>query len=158
MLRATTGLARRSAPLVARRSASSTAHTHDDHHHHEQDDIVYPKEGFGAPIWRNTLFCIIGGTLFYEYLGAPAENDRPWLPSVTATQSSWADIALTRAAKETALAEERQLVRSAKRPPIYRARNPEDFANVSPYGNAVGLAVNWGPGAGKYQRELPKVE
>jgi len=144
MLRTATRLARRTynAPLVAQsRPSSSTAHAHDDHHH-EQDDTVYPKEEFGAPIWRKAIVCTVGAALFYEYLGAPLDNDQPWLPSV-ATEENWANVASTRAAKETVLSEGRQLVRSAKRPPIYRSRNPEDFNHVSAYGNAVGISVDW---------------
>ncbi|KAJ7124877.1 hypothetical protein C8R44DRAFT_734251 [Mycena epipterygia] len=145
MLRTATHLARpRHALVVRSRPSSSAAHGHDDHHHHEQDDTVYPKEGFSGPIWRKTLVCTIGAALFYEYLGAPADNDMPWLITPHATKSeSWLDIASTRAAKEAVLLQGRQLVRSAERPPIYRSRNPEDFNHVSPYGNPVGMGVAW---------------
>ncbi|KAJ6558590.1 hypothetical protein DFH09DRAFT_1365225 [Mycena vulgaris] len=148
MLRVATRLARRphNAPAVAlSRPSSSTAH-HDEHHHDhpEQMDVDYPKEGFTGPIWRKTLACAIGAALFYEYLGAPADNDLPWLPatSVEATES-WTDIASVRAAKEAVISEGRQLVRSAERPPIYRSRNPENFNHISPYGNPVGMGVQW---------------
>ncbi|KAJ7713948.1 hypothetical protein DFH07DRAFT_863651 [Mycena maculata] len=144
MLRTATRLPRRrqNAPLVAlSRSSSSTAHEHD--HHHEKDDIVYPKEGFGAPIWRKTLVVAIGAALFYECFGAPLDNDQPWLLPTNAKEENWSNVASTRAAKEAALIEERQLVRSAKRQPIYRARNPEDFHHISPYGNPVGMSVGW---------------
>ncbi|KAJ7925149.1 hypothetical protein B0H13DRAFT_1975241, partial [Mycena leptocephala] len=144
MLRTATRLARRpqNAPLVARSrpSSSAAAHAdHDDHHHHEQDDTVYPKEGFTAPVWTRTIVYTVAAVLFYEYFGAPADNDQFWLP-VAALQS---DIASTRAAKETVHLQDRQLVRSATRPPIYRSRNPEDFYHVSPYGNPVGMTVEW---------------
>ncbi|KAJ7502744.1 hypothetical protein B0H11DRAFT_1986157 [Mycena galericulata] len=143
MLRSATRLARRPALVAQSRLSSTAAHAHDgDHHHQEQDDTVYPKEGFSAPIWRKTLVCAIGAALFYEYLGAPLDNDQPWLPSI-ATEENWASVASTRAAKENVLSEGRQLIRSAKRPPIYRSRNPEDFNHVSPFGNAVGMSVDW---------------
>ncbi|KAJ6593760.1 hypothetical protein B0H19DRAFT_1091892 [Mycena capillaripes] len=138
MLRTATRLARRpqNAALGAqsRPSSSAVAHDADDHpHHHEKDDTVYPKEGFGAPIWRKTLVCTIGAALFYD--------DKPWVPA-TSTETL-VDIASTRAAKEDVMLQERQLVRSATRPKIYRSRNPEDFNHISPYGNPVGMSVDW---------------
>ncbi|KAJ7622817.1 hypothetical protein DFH06DRAFT_1231557 [Mycena polygramma] len=142
MLRTATRVSRR--PLVAQRPSSSVAHDEHHDHHQEQDDTVYPKEGFGAPIWRKTLVFTIGAALFYEYLGAPADNEKPWLPATgVATTESLIDIASARAAKESALQGDRQLVRSAVRPPIYRSRNPENFLHVSPYGNPVGMTVEW---------------
>ncbi|KAJ7675058.1 hypothetical protein B0H17DRAFT_1081656 [Mycena rosella] len=152
MLRtATTRLARRpqNVPAVAlSRPSSSAAHAEDDHHdHHEQDDTVYPKEGFTGPIWRKTLVFTVGAALFYEFLGAPSSNTLPWLPPsptvLPADHESVLDIAATRAAKQTVLSDERQLVRSAERPAVYRARNPEDFNHISPYGNPVGMGVKW---------------
>ncbi|KAJ7078936.1 hypothetical protein B0H15DRAFT_859836 [Mycena belliarum] len=154
MLRTATRLARRprNAPAaVLSRPSSSAAHVQDDHHdHHEQDDTVYPREGFTGPIWRKTLVCTVGAVLFYECLGAPLDNTLPWVPlSDVAGPTSWLDIASTRAAKEKAVLEGRQLVRSAERPPIYRSRNPEEFNQISPFGNAVGMDVRWGkPSAG----------
>ncbi|KAJ7497159.1 hypothetical protein FB451DRAFT_1210359 [Mycena latifolia] len=160
MLRTATRLARRprNAPAaVLSRPSSSAAHAEDDHHHHhEQDDTVYPKEGFSAPIWRKTLVCTIGAALFYEYLGAPLDNDKIWLPSTAvAPQENWLDIASTRAAKEAVLSEERQLVRSAERPSIYRSRNPEDFNHISPFGNPVGMGVKWSKPSPEAKDNLP---
>ncbi|KAJ7209520.1 hypothetical protein GGX14DRAFT_451797 [Mycena pura] len=143
MLRTATRLVGRpQKALVARSRPSSSSAAHDGHRTHEQDDTFYPKEGFGAPIWRKTFICTIAAVFFYEYLGAPGDNDRPWVTGTAATESL-TDIASTRAANEAALLAERQLVRSATRPPIYRSRNPEDFNNISPYGNAVGMTVHW---------------
>ncbi|KAJ7733101.1 hypothetical protein B0H14DRAFT_2996801 [Mycena olivaceomarginata] len=144
MLRTATRLARRP-PVVSQSRPSSSAAAH-DHHEHEQDDTVYPKEGFGAPIWRKTLVGAVGAVLFYEYLGAPADNEKPWIPvtDAVATASS-VDVASIRAAKEDSLLKDRQLVRTATRPPMYRSRsNPDNhFNHVSPWGNAVGQTVEW---------------
>ncbi|KAJ6499440.1 hypothetical protein C8R45DRAFT_982404 [Mycena sanguinolenta] len=144
MLRTATRLARRpqNAPLVSQSRPASSAVAH-DHHHEQEDDTVYPKEGFGAPIWRKTLVCAASAILFYEFFGAPADNDQPWVPATTA--GSPTDLASTRAAKEDTLLKERQLVRTATRPIMYRSRgNPEDkFHNVSPYSHPVGQTVEW---------------
>ncbi|KAJ7262314.1 hypothetical protein B0H12DRAFT_1105254 [Mycena haematopus] len=144
MLRTATRLARRphNAPLVSQSRPSSSAATQ-DHHHEQEDDTVYPKEGFGAPIWRKTLVCTVGAVLFYEFLGAPADNDQPWVPGVAT--GSPADFASTRAAKEDSLLKGRQLVRTATRPAMYRSRgSPDDyFHHVSPYSNPVGQNVEW---------------
>ncbi|KAK7057315.1 hypothetical protein R3P38DRAFT_2840553 [Favolaschia claudopus] len=150
MLRTATRLARRppNSLVVANTRPSSSAAVHDDHHHHEQDDTVYPPQGFGAPIWRKTLVCTIGAVIFYEYLGVPADNEKPWVPATEVTSagsSSSLDLASARAAKEDTLLKDRHLVRTATRPPMYRSRtNPNDaFDHVSPYSNAVGQKVEW---------------
>ncbi|KAJ7045371.1 hypothetical protein C8F04DRAFT_432261 [Mycena alexandri] len=130
--RTATRLARRP-QLVAQSRPSSSAAAHDAHHdHHEQDDTVYPKEGFTGPIWRKTLALTLGAAVFYEFLGAPADGDLPWVPLVNLPAERDLEIASTRAAAEKALVESRQLVRTAVRPPIYRTRNPEDFNHISP--------------------------
>ncbi|KAJ6557180.1 hypothetical protein B0H10DRAFT_2120977 [Mycena sp. CBHHK59/15] len=136
MLRTTTRIARQPLVVLQGRPSSSAAHSH--------DDTVYPKEGFGAPIWRKTLLCIVGGTLFYEALGAPLEGDKAWMPSTDdASAESWVDVAARRASREVVLLEQRQFLKTTTRPPIYRRRNPEDFHNVSPFANGVGMHVQW---------------
>ncbi|KAJ7188404.1 hypothetical protein C8R46DRAFT_1054682 [Mycena filopes] len=137
MLRTATAIRLARRPVQSR--PSSSAATHDDHHH-EQDDTVYPKEGFTGPIWRKTFAFALAAALFYEFLGAPAEGDLPWFPSMSVSDL---EIASMRAARESVDTESRQLVRTAARPHIYRTRNPEDFNHVSPYGNPVGMSVEW---------------
>ncbi|KAF7315297.1 tRNA-guanine transglycosylase [Mycena indigotica] len=139
VLRTATRLVGRRQPLlIASRSASSSTADH----HQTEDDFAYPKEGFGAPIWRKTAGFAILGVLFYEYLGTPGDNDVAWLPAA-GTEEFADEAALIRATRETALLQERQLVRSATRPPLYRSRNPEQFNHVSPYKNMVGMSVKF---------------
>ncbi|KAJ7287705.1 hypothetical protein C8J57DRAFT_593741 [Mycena rebaudengoi] len=143
MLRTTTRavLVRRAPFVLQSRPSSSAAH---DDHAHEVDDTVYPKEGFGAPIWRRTLLCVAGGIAFYELMGAPNDN-QGWLPSLgrIAPSKDWTDIAARRAVEAASLGEQTQFFKTATRPPIYRSRAPESFYSVSPYGNPVGMSVQW---------------
>ncbi|KAF7298190.1 SH3 domain-containing protein [Mycena chlorophos] len=98
----------------------------------------YPTTaGFGAPIWRRTLVLVVGGGLFYEYLGSPETADLPWAPAVA--NENVTNIGATRAAREAGLIEERQLVRSATKQPVYRTRNPEEFNHSSAYNRTVGM-------------------
>ncbi|KAJ7132889.1 hypothetical protein C8R43DRAFT_1133440 [Mycena crocata] len=141
MLRTATLVARRPLRpprLALTRPLSAAAHTHE--HHHEQDDFVYPKEGFHGLFWTQLLIWTALGTAFYEFLGAPLDNTKPWTPFVFQEPLK---TATRRAVKEAALLEQTQLVRSAQRAPIYRSRNPEEFNHVSGYMNPVGQGVKW---------------
>ncbi|KAI0030779.1 hypothetical protein K488DRAFT_87460 [Vararia minispora EC-137] len=130
-------------PLAARRLASTA--THDEHHHDEHhDETVYPPEGFHSRWWIYSVIGFAGIAVFYKYAPAPGEESRitRWIKSL-APEHDWK----SRNDGHLALASDTQdavlTIQSARRPPIYRMKYPQQAQMALPFSVPVGHEVDF---------------
>ncbi|RHZ88517.1 hypothetical protein Glove_22g119 [Diversispora epigaea] len=97
------------------------------------------KEGFGAPIWRNSLIvCLVGFAWYHldKYITKSGENKHPiteLIESWMTPDAEWRRITLNNLAYKTKTAEDTMLMLEARPPPMYRLRYPEQFESMNPF-------------------------
>ncbi|CAG8557618.1 9745_t:CDS:2 [Acaulospora morrowiae] len=100
------------------------------------------KEGFGSPVWRNTLIvCLIGFAWYHfdnyltkhgEACQFPQKASRYRESSMT-PDSEWNRITLNNLKYKITNAKENLLIKEARPPPMYRFAYPEQFELASPF-------------------------
>ncbi|RIA86110.1 hypothetical protein C1645_829727 [Glomus cerebriforme] len=96
----------------------------------ESSSHKFPKEGFGAPIWRKTLGVVILGLLWYQadqYFTKKGEKHpvTKWIETLMVPESEYKRRNLVHLYLSVEAAKDKVLFGEARLPPIYRLKDPE---------------------------------
>ncbi|CAB4381348.1 hypothetical protein RhiirA5_347422 [Rhizophagus irregularis] len=113
----------------------------------ESGSHQFPKEGFGAPIWRRTLGVVIFGLIWYQadqYFTKKGEKHpvTKWIETLMIPESEYKRRNLAHLYLSVEAAKDKVLFGEAKPPPIYRLKDPDQFERASPHCIEPGLEVD----------------
>ncbi|CAO3680700.1 unnamed protein product [Umbelopsis vinacea] len=115
-----------------------------EHVKHAGDEPKFQPETFGSNVWRNTMFAVIAGLVWYrvdQHITTSGEDKHPITKWVEYHMTSAAEndrVAAEHLDQAVTKAEDKLLFQEAKRSPVYRMRYPEAFERASPHALSVG--------------------
>ncbi|CAM0138834.1 hypothetical protein VKS41_005952 [Umbelopsis sp. WA50703] len=119
-----------------------------EHVKHAGEQPKFQPETFGSNAWRNTMFVVIAGLVWYrvdQHITTSGDEKHPitkWVEYHMTPATENDRVASEHLDHAVSKAEDRLLFQEAQRAPVYRMRYPEAFERASPHAIAVGSQVD----------------